>query len=629
MGPNGPVEAPRARVAVAAEARAEEAGPPSWFARCESAFSIAVLAVLTAVPLVDLVGREAFGRSLSGGTTAVQYLTLWITFLGAALAARSERLLALATVSLLPPSAQALAKVVVAFVAVAIVGAFALASVELIGVDYKYGATAVWGIPVWCVSLAMPVALAAIAARTIAQASPRTWPRVPVAFALAIVALAVLVPEASRPQFVWPVGIVILAATALGLPIFAALAGAALILGWADGTPLSSVPGEAFRLSTSPLLPAIPLFTLGGYILSAGGSSRRLLRLINALFGWMPGGLAIVVVLLLAFFTPLTGASGVTIVAMGGLLLPMLIRAGYPERTSMGLITVAGSIGIFLPPSLPVILYAFYANVPLEQLFVAGAVPGLLLVAAVAGWGAMRGVAGGARRTAFAWQEVGAALWEARFEVAMPVVLIGAMLAGFATLVETAALMVVYTLAVECFAFRDLDVRRDLPRVAIQSATLVGGFMIILGVAMALTNWLTLGQVPSRVLAWVQSVIESRFVLLLALNAFLIAVGALMDIYSAIIVIVPLLVPLIAAYGLDPVHVGVVFLANMQLGYLMPPMGENLFLAAYRFDATLQAVYRAVLPYVAIMLAVVLLITFWPAISIGVLGAAGLRAPGP
>jgi tripartite ATP-independent transporter DctM subunit len=623
LPPVAPPDARQATVAVGAPA-----GPPSWFARWESALSIAVLALLTAIPLADLAGREGFGRSLSGGTTAVQYLTLWITFLGAALAARSDRLLALATVSLLPPAVQAVAKVAVGFVTVAIVGVFTLASVELIGVDFQYGSTAVWGIPVWCVSLVMPVALAAIAARTIAQASARTLPRVLVALALGLVALAVVVPEAARPSLVWPIGIAILAATALGLPIFAALAGAALVLGWADGTPLSSVPGEAFRLSTSPLLPAIPLFTLGGYILSAGGSSRRLLRLINALVGWMPGGLAVVVVLLLAFFTPLTGASGVTIVAMGGLLLPMLVRAGYPERTSVGLITVSGSIGVFLPPSLPVILYAFYANVPLEQLFVAGALPGLVLVAAVAGWGAMRGVAGGARRTAFSWAEVGAALHEARFEVAMPVVLLGAMLGGLATLVETAALMVVYTLGVECLVYRDLDVRRDLPQVAVQSATLVGGFMIILGVAMALTNWLTLGQVPMRLLAWVQSYIEAPWALLLALNVFLIAVGALMDIYSAIIVIVPLLVPLIAAYGLDPIHVGVIFLANMQLGYLMPPMGENLFLAAYRFDATLPSVYRAVLPFVAIMLAVVLLITFWPAISVGVVGALGIGAPG-
>jgi len=529
-------------------------------------------------------------------------------------------------VTLLPPRAQSLVRVAVGAVTVAIVGAFALASIELIDVDLEYGSTAVWGIPVWCVSLVMPVTLAAILVRTTLRASCRPAARLLVALALVVVPLASLVPAADRVVVVWPAAIAILVATALGLPIFAALAGAALVLGWADGTPLSSVPGEAFRLSTSALLPAIPLFTLGGYILAAGGSSRRLLRLLNALVGWVPGGLAIVIVLLLAFFTPLTGASGVTIVAMGGLLLPMLVRAGYPERTSVGLITVSGSIGIFLPPSLPVILYAFYANVPLERLFVAGALPGLLLVVAVAGWGVMRGIAGGARRTAFSWSEVGAALWEARFEVAMPVVLLGGMFGGFATLVETAALMVAYTLLVECLVYHDLDLRRGLTQVAIQSATLVGGFMIILGVAMALTNWLTLGQVPTKVLAWVQSYIESPWVLLLALNAFLIAVGALMDIYSAIIVIVPLLVPLVAAYGLDPVHVGVIFLANMQLGYLMPPMGENLFLSAYRFDASLPSIYRSVLPYVAIMLAVVLLITFWPAISVGVVDALGMAS---
>ena len=619
-------EAPPVPLPVAAVV-AEAAPPDGGLARAENALSIAVLVALTAIPLADLAGREAFGGSLPGGTTAVQYLTLWITFLGAALAARSNRLLALATVTLLSPSVQSVLKVAVGFVAVAIVGAFTLASVELIDVDRQYGSTAIWGIPVWCVSLVIPVTLAAIAARLVAGASTGAAPRVVVALALVAVALASLVPEAERSRALLPVGLAILAATALGLPIFAALAGAALILGWADGTPLSSVPGEAFRLSTSPLLPAIPLFTLGGYILSAGGSSRRLLRLITALVGWMPGGLAIVIVLLLACFTPLTGASGVTIVAMGGLLLPMLVRAGYAERTSVGLITVAGSIGIFLPPSLPVILYAFYANVPLEKLFVAGALPGLLLVAAVAGWGAMRGIAGDARRTAFSWPELRAALWEARFEVAMPMVLVGAMLAGFATLVETAALMVAYTLCVECVVYRDLDLRHDLSRVAIQSATLVGGFMIILGVAMALTNWLTLGQIPTKVLAWVQSYIESPWALLLALNVFLIGVGALMDIYSAIIVIVPLLVPLIGAYKLDPIHVGVIFLANMQLGYLMPPMGENLFLAAYRFDASLPSVYRAVLPYVAIMLAVVLLITFWPAISVGVVGALAIGIP--
>jgi tripartite ATP-independent transporter DctM subunit len=611
--------------AAAARAVAPAAvSPGSRLERVEDALSIVVLAALTLIPLAELGSRELLGASLAGGTSAVQYLTLWVTFLGAALAARSDRLLALATVSLLPPAAQSAVRVAVGVVTTAIVAAFVIASIELIGVDRQYGAIAVWGIPVWCVSLVMPVALASILARTIVGASPRPRGRAIAALGLVLVALAAVVPEAHRGVLLWPMVSALLVATALGLPIFATLAGAGLALGYVDGTPLSSVPGESFRLSTSALLPAIPLFTLGGYVLSAGGSSRRLLRLFTAAIGWVPGGLAIVVVLLLAFFTPLTGASGVTIVAMGGLLLPMLVGAGYPERTSVGLLTVSGSIGIFLPPSLPVILYAFYADVPLEKLFVAGALPGLLLIAAVAGWAAWRGARGDARRTPFAGGELRTALWEARYEVAMPLFLMAAMLTGLATLVEAAALMVVWTLAVECFVYRDIDLRRDLPVVAVQSATLVGGFMIVLGAAMAFTNWLTLEQVPAKLLAWVRDWIEAPWALLLALNVFLIAAGALMDIYTAIIVVVPLVVPLVAAYGLDPVHVGVVFLANMQLGYLMPPMGENLFLSAYRFDATLPSVYRAVLPYVAILFVVVLLITFWPAITVGVVRTLGV-----
>ncbi len=596
-------------------------GGTSLGARIENALSVAVLSLLVALPLIELGSREFVATSLPGATTSVQYLTLWITFVGAALAARADRLLALATTALLPDRWQARAKLVVGFATVAIAGLLAIASVELIRVDLRFGAVAVWGIPVWCVSLVMPVAFAAIAVRGAVHASDRIGGRALAAAGLLVPVAFALVPDEAKGLLLWPAGIVLVALTALGLPIFATLGGAALLLGWADGAPLSSVPGESYRLSTSPLLPAIPLFTLGGYILSAGGASRRLLRLLSALVGWMPGGIAIVVVMLLAFFTPLTGASGITIVALGGLLLPMLTTAGYTQRTATGLITVSGSIGVFIPPSLPVILYAFYADVPLEDLFVAGAIPGVLLVAGIAGWGAFQGWRSGVGRTPFRATELAAALWDARWEVAMPVVLLWAMFAGFATLVETAALMVVYALLTARLAHREISLLRDVPRIVVQSATLVGGFMIILGVALALTNYLTLAQVPTRLMAWVQSFITSPYAFLLALNLFLIVVGALMDIYSAIIVVVPLLVPMVAAYGLDPLHVGVVFLANMQLGYLMPPMGENLFLSAYRFDATLPSIYRAVLPYAFILLLVVLAITYWPALTLAPISA--------
>jgi tripartite ATP-independent transporter DctM subunit len=412
---------------------------------------------------------------------------------------------------------------------------------------------------------------------------------------------------------------VILMGTALGMPIYAALGSVALLLFWHEGTPISAVPGETYRMSTAPMLPAIPLFTLAGYILSAGGSSRRLLRLCSALVGWMPGGLAIVVTLVLAFFTPLTGASGITILAMGGLLLPMLREAHYTERHAIGLVTVSGSIGVLFPPSLPVILYAYYAELTLDRLFIAGLLPGFVLVTVVAAWGAWRGWRGGAVRTPLQGRELGIALWDAKWDILLPVVTLTSIFGGFATLVEAAALTVLYAIVVECLVYRELRVSRDIPSVVLESATMVGGFMIILGVALGLTNYLIIAQIPMHALAWVQERIHSPALFLLALNVLLIIVGALMDIYSAIIVVVPLIAPMATAYAIDPIHLGIVFLANMQLGYLMPPMGENLFLSAYRFNQPLARIYRSTFPYVVILLGAVLLITYVPWITLWLL----------
>ena len=330
----------------------------------------------------------------------------------------------------------------------------------------------------------------------------------------------------------------------------------------------------------------------------------------------MPGGLAIVATLVLAFFTPLTGASGITILSMGGLLLPVLVGARYPERTSMGLVTVSGSIGLLWFPSLPVFLYGFYANLDYAQLFVGGLLPGVLLVLVVAGWGAYQGWKRGVARTPFVAGEARAAMWEAKWELLLPVVVLGGIGGGYTTLVEAAALTVLYTLVVECVIQRGLSVRRDLPGIFVECATLVGGFMIILSVALGFTNFLIIAEVPTMAIAWVQARIDSPLVFLLALNVFLIMVGALMDIYSAIVVVVPLIAPIAAAYGIDPVHLAIVFLANMELGYLMPPMGENLFLSSYRFDKPLTEVYRSTLPYTVLLLGAVLLITYVPGMTL-------------
>jgi len=331
----------------------------------------------------------------------------------------------------------------------------------------------------------------------------------------------------------------------------------------------------------------------------------------------MPGGTAIVITLVLACFTPLTGASGMTILSMGGLFLPILIKAGYPYKTSLGLITVAGSIGLLFFPSPPVFLYGFKADADFQDLFIGGFLPGILLVIAVAGWAAIRGHFSGAKRTSFRFKEACAAIWESKYEILLPIVLLVFFGLGIATILETAALMVLLAVIIECVIHKDMNIRNSMPKIMIECTTFVGGFMIILCMALGFTNFLILAEVPDLALTWVQSNIENPLLFLLALNIFLVIVGALMDIYSAVIVIVPLITPIALGYGINPSHLGIIFLANMELGYLMPPMGENLFLSAYRFDKPIGEVYGSTLPYVVVLAVAVLLITYIPGMTLG------------
>lgn len=592
-------------------------------AKVENSFSVVLLAVMSLLPLLELAGREMFGRGIPGSIPIVQHLTLWIAFLGAALAARSERLLALSTATFLPVGLRRPMKIFTSALGAAVAACLLLASLDLLLVEREAGGEVAWGIPVWVALCIMPVGFGVIASRLIWHAAETRRGRLLATSALAIPVVLGLFPSLQAVELLVPGLVLILLATALGLPIFAALGGAALLLFWSDGIPVAAVPVETYRLSATPMLAAIPLFTLGGYILAEGGASRRLMRSFTALVGWMPGGLAIVTTLLLAFFTPLTGASGVTILSMGGLLLPMLTQAGYREKSAVGLVTVSGSIGLLLPPSLPVILYGISAKTPINQLFIGGILPGVILILLVAGWGACQGWRAGAGRTPFRIREAAAALWEAKWELLLPVVVLVGIFGGFATLVEAAALTVFYAFVVECFVYRDLSIRRDLPRIAVESATMLGGFLIILGVALGFTNYLVHAEIPMLALHWVSAHIESPIVFLLALNVFLLIVGALMDIYSAILVVVPLIAPMGLAYGIDPVHLGIIFLVNMELGYLMPPMGENLFLSSYRFNQSLTRVYLSTTPYLLLLLGAVLLITYVPFITLGLVNLIG------
>ncbi|HYE98569.1 MAG TPA: TRAP transporter large permease subunit, partial [Planctomycetota bacterium] len=378
--------------------------------------------------------------------------------------------------------------------------------------------------------------------------------------------------------------------------------------------PVAAIPVETYRLVTSPSIAMVPLFTVVGFLLAEGKSSERLLRSFQALFGWMPGGLAIVTTLVCAFFTTFTGASGVTILALGGLLLPMLLKAGYRERFSIGLLTAAGSIGLLFPPSLPVILLGVQAQVPINALFYKAAVPGTLLVLSVAALGVVEAIRAKVPRTSFDAREAGRALWAAKWEILLPAVAIVALFGGFTTPVEAAAITVLYALIVQVVIHRELRPLRDLPRVLVTSMALIGGVIAILGVAMGLTNYLVDAQVPDQAAAWVKAHVHSKFVFLLALNAFLILVGALMDIYSAIMVVVPLILPVAAAFNIPTMHLAVIFLANLELGYLVPPVGENLFLSSYRFNQPVLRVAAYTVPFMIAILVAVLIITYLPGV---------------
>ena len=592
-------------------------GISSKFFKAENAFSASLLALIAILPLAEGFGRIfGAGNVVPGSIPLVQHLTLLVAITGGSLAARENRLLALSTAAFVPNRLKPLAQLAVAAIGVAVCTCLAYGAWTFAMVERTAGDIVAFGIPVWIFIFAMVPGFAAVGLRMAWKSSPALLGRLlPLAGAAVPISLGSWDTLGELPILQYGV-LALLGGALLGLPIFAVIGGLAALLFWFEYTPVSAVPLAAYQLSGQPLLPAIPLFTLGGYILAEGGASKRLVRVFSALVGWMPGGLAVTTTLAFAFFTSFTGASGVTILSLGGLLLPVLTQAHYTRRFSLGLLTASGSIGLLFPPSLAVILYAVYSRTPINELFLGGFLPGLLLVGLVALWGVRHGRFAERTRQPFdaveAWRSVNAAKWE----LLLPVVVIGGIFGGIVTLVEAAAVTVLYAFVVECLVYRDLSIKTQLMGVGADCATLVGGVLLILAVALGFTNYLIDAQVPDLALEWVQEHIESKFVFLLVLNLLLLVVGCMMDIFSAILVVVPLIAPMGAAFGVDPVHLGIIFLANLELGYLTPPVGMNLFLASYRFDEPLTRIYRSVLPFLLILLIGVLLITYVPALSL-------------
>jgi len=579
-------------------------------ARLEAIVCNAALLAMVALPLADLAVRAAFRVGVPGAVELTQHLSLWVGFCGAIVAARHGRHLCLGAIS------KTGAHCVTSAVAAAVALGLAVASWQFLATELASPLRIGGWLPVPVAACVLPIAFAGMAAHFIARAGSRR------ARAMALAGSVALLVAFHSVHGIAPHTIAVLVATLvigalLGLPIFAMLGGIALVLFVADDTPIAAIPVETYRLVVSPSIPAIPLFTLTGFVLASGRAPERLVRLFRALFGTMPGGAVIAATLVCAFFSAFTGASGVTILALGGLLLPTLRAAGASERFSVGLITSTGSIGLLFPPSLAVILFGVVAQVPIDDLFRAGALPGVAMIVALCLYGVLHVRRTGAATVPFDGAEAKRALWDSRYELALPIVVLVTLFSGVATLIEAAAISACYAILVSVFVHRDLALRDDLPRVFLRCATLLGGVFAIIGVAMGLTNYLVDAMVPMQLVAWVGEHVHSKLTFLLMLNGLLLVVGCVMDVFSAIFVVLPLIVPASQLFHVDPLHLAVIFLLNLEIGYLTPPVGMNLFLASYRLEKPILDICRSVWPFVLVLGAVLVMVTLWPGLVVG------------
>ena len=582
----------------------------------ENGIVVLCLAAMVLLPITEATLRKFFHTGIADASSLVQHFCLVLGMVGAAIAARDARLLSLSTLSSsLKGRPKAAAQFFSQAFGAGITAILCLASWQFVQQERQAGTMLISGLKEWPIELFMPFGFSLIAIRLIWNSGTAWKSRAAAATIAGMMMTIAIWPPVAPGHLVVPALLLLLAAAVLGTPVFIVLGGAALILFWAKAQPLTVLPIDQFLLVRNASLPTIPLFTLAGYFLAEGGASRRLIRVCDALVGHFRGGPAIATALACAFFTSFTGASGVKILALGGLLMPLLLSARYKERDALGLLTGAGSLGLLFPPCLPLILYAIVAHVPIERMFLGGILPGVLLVALTVGLGIFQGPKVAQERKSFHWHEARDAIWEAKWELLLPIVALVALFGGFALPLEAAALTAFYAFAVETWIYRDLKLFRDVPRVMTECGLLVGGVLLILGVALGFTDYLIDAEVPDRLLAWTQHSVHHRWIFLLALNVFLLIVGCLLDIFSAIIVVAPLLTPLGTAFGINPIHLGIIFLANLELGYLTPPVGMNLFLSSYRFGKPMAHVTRAVVPMLLVLLLGVLLISYCPPLT--------------
>jgi C4-dicarboxylate transporter DctM subunit len=593
--------------------------PPPWVRvlwRAENWLVTLALAAMIVFPLTEVFLRKFFRFGISGVSSIEQHLTLIVGMLGGAIAAREKRLLSLSSLgAFLKGRWKTAAATLSGGAGVAITVFLCIAAWKFVQVEKEAGKILAYQIPIWAIELVLPVGFAVIALRLWWHSQESFRVRGAVLVLAALLVCLCAKPPVAVPKLAAPLLIGIVIATVLGAPIYTMLGGAGLILFWREDVPIAVMAQEHYTQVVNPSLPTIPLFTLAGYFLAESGASKRLVRVFQALFGSLRGGPGIVTALVCAFFTTFTGGSGATILALGGLLMPVLLAARYSERAALGLITGAGSLGLLFPPCLPVILYAIVAGITMKEMFLGGVLPGLLMVVLTAIWAIQQSPKAAEREQEFRLRAVGTALWEAKWELLLPVVALVALFGGFATPVEASAVTALYALLTATVIHRDLHPLKDVPRVMTECGLLVGGILMILGVALGFTHYLVDARVPDNLVEWTTQTVKSKWLFLLGLNVVLLIVGGLVEIYAAIIVVVPLLVPLGAAFGIDPVHLGIIFLANMELGFLAPPVGLNLLLSSYRFKKPMLEVMRSVIPMALVLLVGVLLITYFPPLT--------------
>jgi C4-dicarboxylate transporter, DctM subunit len=592
---------------------------PRLFRLAENALAVSILLLIALLPVIDVCSRVFFSTGLYGSTEYLRHLTLWIAYAGALVTTREQRHLALSVgLDFLPKAAAAWIRLLGALLAVAVCTGLAISAYTLITAGFD-PSTKVGLFSAQAIACAMPVGFGLIGLRFI-SAAPFGIAGKLVAVCGAAVALgAGHIPVVAMQWALWPFSLVLVAAALFGLPVFILLGGFTLLLFHGSGGSIAVITDQAYAMLTGPMIPTIPLFTLAGFVLSESKAGERLVRFFKAWFGWMPGGMAIMAITVSAFFTTFTGASGVTILALGGLLVAVLTKSGYRKSFGTGLLTSSGSIGLLFPPSLPIILYGVVAQINIKHLFVGGILPGILMIIVLSIFGINESIKNKVVRTPFNGREARASLIAALGEIALPVVILVCFFSGLTTLVESAAVAVVYALVLEVGIHRDISIPR-VPGVILKCVPIIGGVLIILSAANGLSYFMVDAELPTQFAAWCSQHIHSRYLFLLLLNLSLLAVGCFADIFSAILIVVPLIVPLGAAFGINPVHLGIIFIANMELGYLTPLVGLNVFLASYRFEEPLTTICKNVIPFQISLFIAVLIITYLPIMTTGLLG---------